>query len=185
MKYYFLETRSEPGDPFAEKIAIPASFQHFYLGQKVSVPAKPLWITISELKHGLPDLIQGPYTYIIGSERLRRVFEELEPNNVQFIPVHVYVRSKKVAEYHFVQVLNNVDVIDWSRSDLESYPEDKYSITKVRKMVLDPNAISGRHVFRLMGLSVDLVVSELFRRRVVEQKMTGMHFTPIEEFRLD
>ena len=182
MNYYILESRSEKGDPVAKDIAIPASFDQFDFGQKIRAPKKPIRVSIPKpTGRALPDLIQGPYTYIIASDRLRDTFEQLEPSHVQFFPVELTAQAKVIATYHFVQVLDNVDAIDWTSSRLESYPEDKYSIVKVNKLVLNPREIDKRNCFRVQGLEAHLFVSDLFRRRIIEAGMTGMRFKPAEE----
>jgi len=184
MKYFFLETRSEPGDPIAQKIAIPASHHEFDLGRKLPRLKKPIRVTVSKGKRPPTDLIQGPYTYIIASERLRTSFEELDPSNLDTAAVDLVCESRVIAKYYFIQTLNNIDAIDWSSSDLTSYPEDKYGIVEVRKLVLSPDAIGKRNVFRMEGLVSDLVVSEKFRKRVLNAGMTGMRFVPTEDFKL-
>jgi hypothetical protein len=184
MNYYFLETRSAPGDPIAEGISIPASYHHFDLGRMLPKPKKSIRIKVSKGKRPPTDLIQGPYTYIIASERLRALFQELEPSNLEAVPVDLVCEARIIAQYHFIQVLNNIDAIDWSKSDLKSYPEDKYGIVEVRKLVLNPEIIDRRNVFRIEGLAAYLVVSGLFRERAVDAGMTGMRFVPTEEFTL-
>lgn len=184
MKYFFLESRSSPGDPIAEGITIPATHRHHYFGRKLSPLKKPIRVPVSKGTRPLTDLIQGPFTYTIASERLRSLFDELGSPNIYTLPVDVLHKSRVVAKYHFIQVLNNVDAIDWSKSDLESYPEDKYGVVKVRKLVLAPDVVGKRHVFRLAGLSVELGVSDLFRKRVLDAGMTGMRFVPTEDFTL-
>jgi hypothetical protein len=182
--YYFLEARSERGDPIAQEIAIPASYDQFDFGKKLPHLKKPIRVTISKPKQRLTDLIQGPFTYVIASDQLRDLFLELDPANIQVEPVDLYYESRKVVRHHFVQVLNNIDAIDWSSSKLQSYPEDKYSIVNVSKLVLDQRAIGKRNVFRIEGLNARLVVSSVFRDRVVKQQLTGMEFTPTKNFKL-
>ncbi len=181
--HYTLESRSEKGDPIAKGIAIPASFDQFDAGQGLSAPKKPIRITLTKSTRDLPDLIQGPYTYIIASDRLRDLFEELEPSHVQFFPVDLAAGSKTIARYHFVQVLDNVDAIDWKSSRLESYPEDKYAIVRVKKLALKSRAIARRNAFRVQGLEADLFVSEQFRQRVSDASITGMRFNPAGSFK--
>lgn len=184
MKYFFLEPNPSQGEPFAEKIQIPASYFHFYLGNKLPKLKKPIRVTVSKEKPPPTDLLPGPYTFVIASDRLCETFRELESPNVDTAPVDVVCKSRVIAKYHFIQVLNNIDAIDWAQSDLRSYPEDKYGIVEVRKLVLNPDAIGKRNVFRLEGLVSDLVVSDEFRERVQDAGMTGMRFLPTEEFRL-
>jgi hypothetical protein len=182
MKYYFFESRSVPGDPIAQDMNVPASFSDFDFGGKLKLPKKPLRLTVSKPKRRLPDVIQGPYTYIIVSEQLRELFLELEPKHVQFAPIEVFHGAEKLAVYYFVQVLDNVDAIDWVKSKLESYPEDKYAITRVTKLVLDKGRLRDRHAFRIQGLDSRLAVSETFGKRANDAGMTGMRFTNVDAF---
>jgi hypothetical protein len=118
------------------------------------------------------------------SPRLRDVFARLEPDHTDFQDVALIVGAKPAATYHFVQILDNVDAIDWAKSDVDSYPDDRYGITSVRKLVLDVGATLGRNAFRIEGLATDLAVSDAFRAAVEAERMTGIRFKPVGEFKL-
>ena len=181
-----MHTHSDPGNPIVHDMSVPRAFDQFYEGKRLHAPKHAPRFNIPARKkvRRLPDLLQGPYIFIVASQRLRGLFETLEGANVQSIPAKVCYDSGESEAYHFIQVLNNVDGIDWTASDIDSEPEDRYDVICVRRLVVDPKALGDRCAIRLDGIPTELLVNQVFRDQAMKMKITGVDFVPAESFQL-
>lgn len=104
-----------------------------------------------------------------------RLMIELESNfklGLQFLPIDVRnSKAKSVGLYHVVNVLNEVDAIDYVHSNLVYAMGSSTRVNYARKLVLRKDAFDSTspHIFRLANYRFGLIVSSsvkcLFEKR--------------------
>lgn len=119
---------------------------------------------------------------IITSRRLAFLLKELAPDDIQLVPVEV---KGDAGEWWLVHVLTHLDCMD-RKHTLFSYEPSRDrkihgQITGVLKLVVDPERIGDRQIFRAKGWEVDLLVSERVKGAMEKAGVTGAQFRSVSE----
>jgi uncharacterized protein DUF1629 len=181
MRHFILQRHWQKGDLHAEDFRFPAYFADYFWGRPLPKKRQKAAIFAPDPKLRITDLVLGLFNFPIVTDKLKKIFADLEPANTEFQEVEILHKKKPLAMSWYVNVLNNVDCIDRKRSDLDIDPTDD-AITKIRKLVLKPEAVQNRHAFRMQGFEADLVVSETFQKTAVAAKVTGVEFVELAKF---
>ncbi|MCP3139214.1 imm11 family protein [Pyxidicoccus xibeiensis] len=115
--------------------------------------------------------------------RVASIFEELAPNDVQFIPVNVQGRSE---EYFILVATKLIRCIDDEASSEVLYwkPEDERpdkfgQYRSVSGMRIDRTKVGDAKVFRTWGWKIALIVSEDIKNALEREKVTGTWFSEV------
>jgi hypothetical protein len=81
--------------------------------------------------------------------------------------------------FYIVHVMRTIDCLDTDRADVCRSDIDG-QITNVYKYAFKPGMIEGQHIFKLPWESGgDLIVDDVFRRAVEDNKLRGLRFNPL------
>ncbi len=143
-----------------ERIELPLSIVlKFQIKKNISLP--------KFLKY---DYLQTDASSII-SERLANIFREVAPNDVQLIPVEVYVHTSYVGVYYLPIFLKVIDCIDWDTSVYDA----QYNFFK--KIVILPDSLGENNVVKAKGDQLgDPIVNESFYSKCMEKGICGCKF---------
>lgn len=184
MSFFLLRPWTEAGDAVVERMSVPEYFENYALGLPLPKRQRPAWFDVGRGKHRLPDILQGAYSYLLVSNRLKAVLAEQQPTHLDFQKVEVRVGRSHIADYWFVQPVDTIDAIDWSKSDITASEDDRYYFLSVRNVALDPARVGARRVFQVRGLEVEQVVDGATEARIKALDPVGIRLEPLNEYRL-
>lgn len=184
MSFFFLRPWTEPGDAVVDRMSVPEYFENYALGAPLPTEALPAWVDVGSSAHRLTDIMQGPFSFLLVSDRLKAVLAEQQPSQLEFQEVDIRAGRRHIGQCWFVQATANIDAIDWARSDITSSEDDRDYFLSVRKLALDPQKLAGRRVFQVRGLEVDLVVDAETRARIVALDPIGVRLDGLADYRL-
>lgn len=180
MQYFYWTPHWTKGEVFIEEVSAPARFDDYYLGQPIAPAKSPLLFIYRLPVTRKQDLVSGIQVFPIVSRRLRGILEEFEPSDIEFHPVELRSGGKDVDKtYSIAHLLRPVDCMDRERSAYELDEEDPEIVMEIGSLVLDQDALSGRHIVRMNERPVDVLVSEELRAAMEQAGLTGMEFRPI------
>lgn len=116
---------------------------------------------------------------LVTSKRLNIALDALAPGEVQRIPVSL---SDGNVGYEILNATNVVDCIDRENSEFMVWKEpdgrqDKTGQYRMfSKLQIDPERARGRHIFRLDGWRIALVVSQDVVELFIQLQVTGASF---------
>lgn len=101
---------------------------------------------------------------------------------LQRIPVHI---PESVDKFDILNVLDQVDCIDavksvytrWEASD--GRPERLGEYRMIIDLKIDPKFAHGRHIFRLKGWAMALIVSEQMKQALEALRVSGIEYDPV------
>lgn len=155
----------------------------------------------------LTDMISGYTTAPVVSTNFKILLEKYEKENLQIHPAKLLNRDGDLVsdQYWHINILNNIDVFDWKNSKyvIETWDDEKeellewksnqiheipteqrelLSIRQLQKLVIKEKLIpSNRHIFRVKGIETYIIVSDFFRKRVLEEEILGARFILLNE----
>jgi hypothetical protein len=129
---------------------------------------------IIELKPGsYADLMGNRMGWLMASKKLCNFILQTPENNVQILPITVYLDGKPVAYY---SVINPLDVID----AISSRKKDKSEISN-SEMVIDSKTVNSNiEIFRLAQQPWRVVVSDVLIERMKNQGLKGVAAIPLK-----
>lgn len=199
MEYYIIETELDNKYSRLERYEFP---EYFSIGNTTSGDRYDdtfigkIWN--DNPNQTLSDFLWGPVHLSIVSSKLKNVFESFE-TNIQFFPVSVISTNKEI-EYWHINLLNNVNAIDWINSkyvarsrvndklikwDQESVPEQIPDLTSIKKMIslaLNQDKISNRNIFRLKYFNNHIICTDKVEDELSKLELSGVKITPIKEY---
>ncbi|MCT4637810.1 MAG: hypothetical protein N4A72_08880 [Bacteroidales bacterium] len=144
---------------------------------------------ISDLKIELPksrgivqDFIDNLHSLLIVSEDIKDVFALSDSHNIEYYPVELNRKTDK--RYYLINILNNIDCIDFVKSEYKELIPSLKVLSKISKLVIDNQKIDKRHYFRMEHLRSELVVSDKVKM-LIEKHSDDFSFIPVDEFQFD
>ncbi len=131
-----------------------------------------------------PDYDEYGNTNLV-SERLRRLVESLDVSALEFLPVTALdgrSRIVPIGPYWLVRTLERPDCIDKANSDLDLWRATMPDVRRIRRLVLDTEAVGLRHLFRPLGLWSLFASNELAQMLRAQRFMVRLR--DAEEFTL-
>lgn len=130
------------------------------------------------------DLLNGIHRPEIISEKLKALIEEFQEDKsfLEFFPIEITYKSKKV-DYpaYFINILNNIEAMDLEKSGFKYY-EGTTVIESISNLILNPEKIGRRNIFRVSQIKTNICVSQVLKDKIKTSGLTGIKFVPIEDF---
>ena len=185
MSYYFLEITTNKNELFVEEYQSDHDDLSFALqvGENLSLDFV-LELYYSSENKIKTDLL-GIVSLFVVSSTMKSILEKLDKDYLQFKEIKlVNVRNHNSKKYFLVNILKNLDAIDFEKSQLTFY-DNSTVIDTVTKLVLDRQAIKDRNIFRLSSIRRHIVISEMLKNELENAQVTGAKFVPVENFKKD
>jgi hypothetical protein len=82
------------------------------------------------------DYLANDLGWLIVSERLREIFEDLEPGSIQYFPVSIInlKNGTPIIGYYVCNLLNHIDAIDLDNSDYTFFKLDEEEIYQSKNL---------------------------------------------------
>ncbi|MDF3819373.1 hypothetical protein P3G55_05660 [Leptospira sp. 96542] len=131
----------------------------------------------------LYDFVDSILEIRIVSERVRRVIQELTPNDVEFLPVTLVDHKKEIVarDYFIMNIIADWDVIDLERSNVRMSHILKDNISRVWELRLKEGlSADGPKLFRPRHLRSYTMVDPIVQAALTSAKLTGVKFLSAE-----
>jgi hypothetical protein len=133
----------------------------------------------------LTDNLFNTASLIVGSRRLRDLFERHAVPAVEYLPVTILNHKGKALgkEYYIINPVGLVDCIDVQKSKIKWDPMDEFMIEEVSRLVIDEAKVEpDRIVFRPKGYHWIVLVRREFAATVATEGITGVQWVELDEF---
>ena len=123
--------------------------------------------------------------YILVSDALKKVLEEMVTNRVEYVPVRIINHKGRVAseDYFVVNPLDLCDAIDFEQSDVEWNSIDPNVLSDCYELVLHEDRIPSDYtLFRLKHFPTEVLLRRDVVERLEAEGFTGLRFIEVEDF---
>ncbi|MCT4615122.1 MAG: hypothetical protein N4A49_09650 [Marinifilaceae bacterium] len=181
--YYFLEFKIAKDGYLAESMDISHKeiLDNKTKGEAFNI--KELCIELPASRGRLMDFVDNLESLLIVEESLKNQFELLDSDNLEAYKVNIKRKTDKT--FYYINILNDIDCIDFEKSVYKELIPGIKVLTKVEKLVLKIQNIKNRHMFRIKGLSYHIVISKEMKLNLQNLNIEGLEFIAIENFTLD
>ncbi|HVD99075.1 MAG TPA: DUF1629 domain-containing protein [Cytophagaceae bacterium] len=187
MYYYFDRKIEENGISIDKEEYDPKPFNK--LGISIKEMDTTYNIYFKKLKKTVyQDILYADTNFII-SDKLKNTFVKnlIELDNIEYYSTNLIDLKTKAVEnrcYWIANILNNVDCVDFKKSEIEYYPGTDV-IKNIQKLVFNETMILGRDIFRAQtkGRTMKIFVSEKLKTILEQEKITGYKLTPLSEYK--
>ena len=180
-KYYILNSVLENKDYFAEKTTTSEEDIYFKSVSGLSLKNKNIKIELKKGKGKVKNNIENVLGIPIISELISNILLEICNNEIELLEVDVNMPTN--SKYYFLNILDNIDAINFKESVLVEIIPDTKVFTEVEKLILDDAKIDGKQIFRLKHLSSKIIIGHNLKERLAQLKLPEFKFIPIEEFK--
>jgi hypothetical protein len=144
----------------------------------------PLRVSLYQEKKGPPlDFTYSNEEMPVVTSRVGSLLASVAANDIQRIPVRVESREEW---YEIINITTRIDCIDRDKSivkwfepgnnvrpDLAGQPES------VSRLVISPDRVIARHMFRVEGWTIALIVSDVVKMALEEHDVSGVRFRQV------
>lgn len=128
----------------------------------------------------LTDVLLNSASFLIFSEKLRRLLESAGINDLQYLPTQILdAKKRKLAIYYVINILQVIPALDRNRSEITYTNKKRTDISWIPKVVFKEELLEGVHIFRLKEYPVSVYISEKFKTIFLENKCTGWEFREV------
>lgn len=180
-KYFILKSVVGNEDYFAENVITSEEdiYRQSVSGQSLKI--KGVEIELKKNKGKVKNNIENSFGIPIISELISNILLRSCPDEIELFEVKVNMPTN--LKYYFLNILANIDAINFQESVLvEIIPETKV-FSEVGKLILDDFKIQSRQIFRLKHFSAEIVISQDLKNKLEQLKISEFKFIPIEEFK--
>ncbi|HEX3048826.1 MAG TPA: DUF1629 domain-containing protein [Bacillota bacterium] len=187
MKQFFKLNRNiRKGDVYIERSEVPKYIEDAYTEGIQLAPIRETLKFFYRYKTNLKtDYLAGSERYPIISDKFRNILVDISPEFLEFFPVQIVCEKTNEidASYYFLNILHNIPCFDWEQSDYGTLGFDDI-IIKVSKLVIKPDFVKERDIFRIKELPELIFISEKLRTILEREAISGMEFINIEDVTL-
>jgi hypothetical protein len=180
-KYYVLKSIVENEDYFAEKVNISENGIYRESLSGVSLKSKNIKIELKKSKGKVKNNIENSLGIPIISELISNRLLELCLNEIELFEVDVNMLTN--SKYYFLNILDNIDAINFQESLLVEIIPDTKVLSEVERLILDDFKIGSRQIFRLKHFNAEIIISQDLKNSLAELQLSEFKFIPIEEFK--
>ncbi|NGQ97429.1 hypothetical protein G3578_20020 [Brevibacillus sp. SYP-B805] len=115
------------------------------------------------------------------SPKVRGLLGPLVDDQVEWLPIILESKRNEHEEgYAIMHITNLVDGLDFTKAEVKYFPSDPERIMSIPKYAFREEAVKGQHIFRISQMTRgDKLVSDEFRKVVIENGITGWVFTEV------
>lgn len=178
--YYVLHSVVENEDYYAEKVSVSVE-KIFDLSLKgESLKNENLAIKLKRSRGIVRNVIGNIYSLPIISELIGKILVDNCPDEIELI--EIIVDKSTNLKYYLLNILNNIDAIDFQKSNYKEIIPDTKILKEINKLVLDNSKIGKRQIFRLKDFEFIIVISEKLKNSLKQLDISEYKFILIEDF---
>jgi len=138
----------------------------------------------AEGEHAEDYLFPTVVDWVLISERVKQVLEELGVEGVQFLPIRVVRKEtgEEVPGYWVLHVWKHIPALDEEHTVFLEPRNERYPQLSIVKVALRREAIGSADIFRLEEKHVSIYVSRRVKERLEEIGATGFKWIPVPSY---
>ncbi|MHC1681723.1 MAG: DUF1629 domain-containing protein [Clostridiaceae bacterium] len=123
------------------------------------------------------DYIPNNLSWLIFSEKVVNILKEIEAN-IEIFPVQILKDDKKNKFLAYVvNILDNIPVMNWDKSDYVAWDGDSKAIKAIRNLIINLDSIPDNvDIFRLDESRNFIIVSDRLKTKLVDNSLSGLGF---------
>ena len=180
-KYYVLKSLVDNEDYFAEKVNISEKGIYRESLSGVSLKSKNIKIELKKGKGKVKNNIENSLGIPIISELVSNSLLETCHNEIELYEVDVNMPTN--SKYYFLNILDNIDAINFKDSLFVEIIPDTKVLSEVERLILDDFKICSRQIFRLKHFNSEIIISQDLKNSLSKLQLSEFKFIPIEEFK--
>lgn len=180
-KYYVLKSIVDNEDYFAEKVNISENGIYRESLSGVSLKSKNIKIELKKGKGKVKNNIENSLGIPIISELVSNSLLETCHNEIELYEVDVNMPTN--SKYYFLNILDNIDAINFKDSLFVEIIPDTKVLSEVERFILDDFKIGSRQIFRLKHFNSEIIISQDLKNSLSKLQLSEFKFIPIEEFK--
>ena len=127
------------------------------------------------------DYLSNVYSWLVVSDKFKRVTNDLISDHVQYLPLKIIERNTgvEIDTYSVLNILSIVDALDLEHSVYDIFELDNEKIISIQKYALQKNKILDQHIFRLENQEIGIFVSEALKEVIESEHLLGFSFLEV------
>lgn len=127
------------------------------------------------------DYLATDIGWLIVSNRCRKILDEMDVNNVQYLPIKIKSLADKseIKGYSVINIIGQVEALNLDSSVYSYFNLDDKKILNVIKYGLNKDPIKNLHIFRLKESKFSVFVSEDVKKAFKAKKINGFDFLQV------
>lgn len=160
----------------------------FIFSKGDSITAPPVGIPIVTFECGRGQLLKydalvNGSTAPIVNEKLRKIFDDICPNDVQYFDVNIQCKDGILEDYKILNVTHSVKAIDHEHTKCNYIFGSENAILGFDHLTLYPNSLekAGLHIARNIEYKSHILVSQKLHSVLKENKIKGTYLMTVDE----
>jgi len=143
---------------------------------------QPLRVSLSRAGQPL-DFTFAAFDLPVVTTRVAMLLARIAGTDIQRIPVLVELNEQN---YEIINLTSRIDCIDAERSEIMWWdnnnnirPDLAGTPQMITKLVIDPTRIGSRHLFRIEGWQMVIIVSSVVKKAFEDARVSGVRFRQV------
>ncbi|QEH70627.1 hypothetical protein QTL86_22710 [Cellulosilyticum sp. ST5] len=152
-------------------------------GEKVAQwPEEVMFEYNSKEENIFTDYLHNAKGWLIVSKQFRILIRTLIEEEVQYLPVKIkdVVTQEVVTDYQVANIIDVLEALDLEHSDYSYITAKDIKLLSVKKYGLKAEVIKGHHIFKLKESIMPIFVSEVFKKEIETNKLSGFSFLEVK-----
>lgn len=185
--YYIFEFKMPEGGYFAERMKVLENGKEFdqsvlsLLTDGVSLKSRNIEITYPKTRGKVGHVLEGVFGFPTVSNVILDVLRDFCQEDIDLEITPVTIKRKSPFEYFFINILHKVDAIDDQQSELVELIPGIKVYDKIDRLVLNPQQIGDRSMFRVHGGCTWIFITEPLKQALEALALEELDFIPIDE----
>ena len=181
--FYILNLTVTEKSYFAEKGKLSDNQIEEEFAQGISFKKSDIEISLYKNRGNVRHIIDNLFSLPIVSSLIMDVIKEKAEGFVEFYPVKVNMPTD--LKFYFMNILQNIDAFDYKLSKYDEYVKGLKVLKKIDKLVIKDKEVGNRHIFRLEGFKLEIVISQDLKNDLKKLNLEELEFIPLDEFKWD
>lgn len=119
-----------------------------------------------------PDVYSIGHTEFYVNEKVKNIILNncQSDENIKFLNIEIEGEN-----YYLLNILNNIECFDWDKSEYTTY-SNKNFLKEVNKLVIKPEKLNGRKIFRIKEYKFEVFVIESIKTEIKKIGVSGIDF---------
>lgn len=178
--YYILKFVVSDNDYVAERVNFSNEEINSLKFRGVSLKDKDFRITLKKNRGNVRNTISNLFGFPVVSQVVADVLSEHCPGEIELFEAEV--EKKLTSKYYYVNILENLDAIDFHASEYTEIIPGTKVLSEIKKLILDDSKTESRNIFRLKNFKTEIIVSEILKTSLEKLQFSEFQFIATGDF---
>ncbi|QOR67317.1 maleate cis-trans isomerase [Cytobacillus suaedae] len=120
--------------------------------------------------------------WLIVSEKCRKILEEMNVTNIQYLPIRIKSLhdENEIQGFSVLNIIGEVEALNLNASVYNYFEVGEEKILSVIKYAVNKDLLLNTHIFRLKEDTIPVFVSEKVKKAIRLNKLSGFDFLEIK-----